>query len=102
MSYDSYLENQTDEYLARQDEQQEAYENLKDYVIAQIITDEPIIYGNKYRQTTADNCDLSDKLAKFQAQLLKAFLNDDKETIVKIVEQCCAEEIESLIDLIGY
>lgn len=102
MSYDSYLDNQTDEYLARQDEQQEAYEELKDYVIEQIKKDEPIIYGDKYRQTTADNCDLSDKLAKFQSQLLKAYLTGDKETIVKVVNQCCSEEIESLIDLIGY
>lgn len=96
-----------DKHLFAMAEQQfdddcDEFEYLKDKVEEAIKKGTPLKYGahNQFT-TTIENCDLHDKVAMIQQSILLAYINDNDKELLKLIKVCCAQEINSLIDLIG-
>lgn len=75
---------------------------LRNQVINAIQKSKPLKYGalNQYT-TTIENCDLHDKVGMIQESIMQAYVNGNDAELLKLIKVCCAQEIDSLIDLIG-
>ena len=101
MSYDRYLEAETNDYLDEQDRLADQYDNAREEIIQAIRNGKQLTYGNRgqYNVTPAD-CDLYDKVCSVQAQIMLAFVNDNDALMLMLLKDCCEKEIDSLVDLI--
>lgn len=98
MTYDRFLESETNSYLDSQDELGKEYDNAEKKVIDAIKINGKV-FSNGRGFSAADG-DLHDKIAGVQVQIMQAYVNDNDAEILALVKQCCSQEINSLIDLL--
>lgn len=79
------------------------YEQLHEEVCDAILNKSQVKYGalNQFTITPHDSNDLDDKVYSHKGELLTAYINGDNERILAIMTKLCAQEIDSLVDLIG-
>lgn len=78
------------------------WEEERQFLEEAIVNQEKLNYGvrNQYTITPFDSNDLGDKVYQHSGELLTAFINDDNETILRIMKRLCVDELDSLHDLI--
>jgi hypothetical protein len=78
------------------------YEELHEFVCDSIVDKTPVAYNNGRGQLTPFySNDLADKLHDLTGQLLVAYILGNDEDMLKIMHKVCAQEIDSIVDLVG-
>lgn len=78
------------------------WEEQRQFLEEAIVKQERMGYGarNQYSITPFESNDLGDKVYQHSGELLTAFINNDNETILRIMRSLCVAELDSLHDLI--
>ena len=78
------------------------WEEERQFLEDAIVKQERMTYGvrNQFSITPFESNDLGDKVYQFSGMLLTAFINDDKQEMLKIMNFLCSKELDSLHDLI--
>jgi hypothetical protein len=78
------------------------WEEKRQFLEDAIVKQERMTYGvrNQFSITPFESNDLGDKVYQYSGELLTAFINNDNETILRIMRNLCTAEMDSLHDLI--
>ena len=91
---DNWLLNLADAYY----NESEIEENEREQVLEGLKNDEVVYSGDCYT-ITASNCDILDRLARVQKQLICALASGCDTEALSILNRCFDEEVDSIIKL---
>lgn len=97
MNPDRWLQRGAEEQMDAEDEREEALDKQRAYIIDCIKSGDSITYYG--RSLGIDNCDFHERIAVVQKQLMFAIASGCDQEILKIVNRCFDDEVDSLVDL---
>jgi hypothetical protein len=94
---DRWLQRGAEEQMDAEDEREKALDRQHAYILDCIKSGDPIAYNG--RSLGIDNCDFHERIAVVQKQLMFAIASGCDQEVLKIVNQCFDDEVDSLVDL---